>query len=114
MLNHQRNKDNGLIVKSGLHNQGESFLITSITTDNTSNREEKKYPESSKNVLIDDYGNVNLSTLEKVKVLEKLLSAKEKLNPIIQQGGNVKSINFTKNYMSYNDYKFFTSSSFCY
>lgn len=55
MLNHQRNKDNGLIVKSGLHNQGERFLITSITTDNTSNRDEKKYPESSKNVLIDDY-----------------------------------------------------------
>lgn len=66
----------------------------------------------SNDSLIDGYGNVNLETLKTVKNIEKLIQLKEELNEkqkLTQSGGHVESKNFTKKYMSNNDYKFFIS-----
>jgi hypothetical protein len=68
----------------------------------------------SNDSLIDDYGNVNLKTLKTVKNIEKLIKLKEEINnrqQFSQSGGHVESKNFSKKYMSYNDYKFFISDS---
>jgi uncharacterized C2H2 Zn-finger protein len=83
------------------------------------------------NTLIDEYGNVNLKTLEVVRNIEKYLELKDTINEELQNpntknvvkdlidrqkynqnGGKVQSENFNKKYMSFNDYKFFTSTTF--
>lgn len=70
----------------------------------------------SNDALIDNYGNVNLETLKTVKNIEKLILIKEAINDenkpkLTQSGGHVESKNFSKKYMSNNDYKFFISDS---
>jgi hypothetical protein len=66
----------------------------------------------SNDSLIDVYGYVNLETLKTVKNIEKLIELKEDVNnrqKFSQSGGHVESKNFSKKYMSNNDYKFFIS-----
>ncbi len=66
----------------------------------------------SNDSLIDNYGNVNLETLKTVKNIEKLILINEENKPkLTQNGGHVESKNFSKKYMSNNDYKFFISDS---
>ena len=68
----------------------------------------------SNDALIDDYGNVNLGTLQTVKNIEKLILLKEGINEkskpkFTQSGGHIESKNLSKKYMGCNDYKFFIS-----
>jgi hypothetical protein len=90
MLNHQRNHENGLLIKNEVTNQGDSFMITSLTTNNTSNRGDKKIPESSKNIIIKDYftsddqQNKNFMETKKTKVSSKNINVKFNLDMNIE------------------------------
>jgi hypothetical protein len=89
-LNHQRNHENGLLIKNEVTSQGDSFMITSLTTNNTSNRGDKKVPESSKNIIIKDYftsddqQNKNFMETKKTKVSSKNINVKFNLDMNIE------------------------------
>jgi len=73
----------------------------------------------SNNVLIDEYGNVNLKTLGVIKKIEQYIDLKDDLDSKInkeinilyqQNGGSTQ--HFNKKYMVNNDYEFFTTDKF--
>jgi len=80
----------------------------------------------SNNVVIDEYGNLNLKTLDLVKKIERYMDIKEALtelqdpsvkkevNALInkQMGGTIQSPNFNKSFMSHCDYEHFTTKTF--